>query len=168
MKVWTDKIISMTNQNYTVKVTKEIKTVETKGERTVQSNSPLYRVMSLANPAGLFASASADPIANEANMGYAARNAVSPTTQAIQSAIDAQQGIVVGNQMQIASLSRKMDAVLERLTAVDFDGYLSTIAKNTAETQMVMDRRTIGKLIAPDVAKANNLDAAIRAKLTGG
>ncbi|WP_289683734.1 phage tail tape measure protein [Faecalibaculum rodentium] len=167
-KAWIDKIISMTNQNYTVKVTKEIKTVETKGERTVQSNSPLYRVMSLANPAGLFASASADPIANEANMGYAARNAVSPTTQAIQSAIDAQQGIVVGNQMQIASLSRKMDAVLERLTAVDFDGYLSTIAKNTAETQMVMDRRTIGKLIAPDVAKANNLDAAIRAKLTGG
>lgn len=163
-----DQIQKLTNRTFTVKVTKEVKTVETKGERTVQSNSPLYRVMSLANPAGLFASASADPIANEANMGYVARNAVSPTTQAIQSAIDAQQGIVVGNQMQIASLSRKMDAVLERLTAVDFDGYLSTIAKNTAETQMVMDRRTIGKLIAPDVAKANNLDAAIRAKLTGG
>lgn len=163
-----DQIQELTNRTFTVKVTKEVKTVETKGERTVQSNSPLYRVMSLANPAGLFASASADPIANEANMGYVARNAVSPTTQAIQSAIDAQQGIVVGNQMQIASLSRKMDAVLERLTAVDFDGYLSTIAKNTAETQMVMDRRTIGKLIAPDVAKANNLDAAIRAKLTGG
>lgn len=163
-----DQIQKLTNRTFTVKVTKEVKTVETKGERTVQSNSPLYHVMSLANPAGLFASASADPIANEANMGYVARNAVSPTTQAIQSAIDAQQGIVVGNQMQIASLSRKMDAVLERLTAVDFDGYLSTIAKNTAETQMVMDRRTIGKLIAPDVAKANNLDAAIRAKLTGG
>ncbi|WP_300911372.1 hypothetical protein [Faecalibaculum rodentium] len=167
-KYWIDQIQSLTRQSFTVKVTKEIKTVETKRKQTVQASSPLYRVMSLANPAGLFASATADPVANEANMGYAARNAVNPTTQAIRSAIDTQRGIVAGNQMQIANLSRKMDTVLERLTAVDFDGYLSAIAKNTADTQIVMDRRTVGKLIASDVAKANDLDASIRKKLAGG
>lgn len=168
VKYWIDQIQSLTRQSFTVKVTKEVKTVETKGDRTVRANSPLFHVMSLANPAGLFASASADPVANESNMGYAARNAVNPTTAALQSAIDTQRGVMAGNQMQIANLSRKMDSLMERLTAVDFDGYLSTIAKNTADTQIVMDRRTVGKLVASDVAKANDLDASVRKKLAGG
>jgi len=167
-KYWLGQIKSLTRQSFTVKVTKEVKTVETKGDRTVRANSPLFHVMSLANPAGLFASASADPVANESNMGYAARNAVNPTTAALQSAIDTQRGVMAGNQMQIANLSRKMDSLMERLTAVDFDGYLSTIAKNTADTQIVMDRRTVGKLVASDVAKANDLDASVRKKLAGG
>lgn len=167
-KYWLDRTQALTRQSFTVKVTKEVKIIETKGEKTVRANTPLYNVMSLANPESLYSAAKAAPVANEANMGYAARNAVNPTTHAIQSAIDAQRGVVAGNQMQIANLSRKMDAVLERLTAVDFDGYLSAIAKNTADTQIVMDRRTVGKLLAPDVAKANDFDAAIRKKLTGG
>lgn len=167
-KYWLGQIQSLTRQSFTVKVTKEVKTVETKGDRTVRANSPVFHVMSLANPAGLFASASADPVANESNMGYAARNAVNPTTAALQSAIDTQRGVMAGNQMQIANLSRKMDSLMERLTAVDFDGYLSTIAKNTADTQIVMDRRTVGKLVASDVAKANDLDASVRKKLAGG
>jgi hypothetical protein len=68
---------------------------------------------------------------------------------------------------RIDKLARQMETLTESLGMEKIEGYLSTIANNS-EKPLVMDKRVVGRLLAPEIEKANTASTALKAKLIGG
>ena len=153
-----DQIQELTNQTFTVKVTKEVKTVET-GASKSRPAPPRPRMLTTM---------SADSVGvSEPTAMFAAR-AKSPVSATIEEAVGAA-GMTMAyeNSNRLDALARKMDSMINALTNGRTEELLQVIA-DKSEKVIVMDGVSVGRLVSKTVRDVNNADAALRTKLMGG
>ena len=153
-----DQIQELTNRTYTVKVTKEVKTVDT-GTSKPRLAPPRPRMLTTM---------SADSVGvSEPTAMFAAR-AKSPVSATIEEAVGAAgMSMAYENSNRLDTLARKMDSVINALTNGRTEELLQVIA-DKAEKVIVMDGVSVGRLVSKTVRDVNNADAALRTKLMGG
>lgn len=153
-----DQIQKLTNRTFTVKVTKEVKTVET-GTSKPRPAPPRPRILTTM---------SADSVGvSEPTAMFAAR-AKSPVSATIEEAVGAAgMSMAYENSNRLDTLARKMDSVINALTNGRTEELLQVIA-DKAEKVIVMDGVSVGRLVSKTVRDVNNADAALRTKLMGG
>lgn len=153
-----DDIQALTNRTFTVKVTKEVKTVETgtSKPRPAPGRPRMLTTMS-ADSVGV----------SEPTAMFAAR-AKSPVSATIEEAVGAA-GMTMAyeNSNRLDALARKMDSMINALTNGRTEELLQVIA-DKAEKVIVMDGVSVGRLVSKTVRDVNNADAALRTKLMGG
>ncbi|WP_286072109.1 phage tail tape measure protein [Faecalibaculum rodentium] len=153
-----DQIQELTNRTFTVKVTKEVKTVET-GAPKLRPAPPRPRMLTTM---------SADSVGvSEPTAMFAAR-AKSPVSATIEEAVGAA-GMTMAyeNSNRLDALARKMDSMINALTNGRTEELLQVIA-DKSEKVIVMDGVSVGRLVSKTVRDVNNADAALRTKLMGG
>lgn len=152
------QIQELTNRTFTVKVTKEVKTVET-GTSKPRPAPPRPRILTTM---------SADSVGvSEPTAMFAAR-AKSPVSATIEEAVGAAgMSMAYENSNRLDTLARKMDSVINALTNGRTEELLQVIA-DKAEKVIVMDGVSVGRLVSKTVRDVNNADAALRTKLMGG
>lgn len=153
-----DQIQKLTNRTFTVKVTKEVKTVET-GTSKPRPAPPRPRILTTM---------SADSVGvSEPTAMFAAR-AKSPVSATIEEAVGtAGMTMAYENSNRLDTLARKMDSMINALTNGRTEELLQIIA-DKAEKVIVMDHMEVGRLVAKPVRNANNAETALRTKLMGG
>ena len=153
-----DQIQELTNRTFTVKVTKEVKTVET-GTSKPRPAPPRPRMLTTM---------SADSVGvSEPTAMFAAR-AKSPVSATIEEAVGAAgMSMAYENSNRLDTLARKMDSVINALTNGRTEELLQVIA-DKAEKVIVLDGVSVGRLVSKTVRDVNNADAALRTKLMGG
>ena len=153
-----DDIQALTNRTFTVKVTKEVKTVET-GTSKPRSAPARPRMLTTM---------SADSVGvSEPTAMFAAR-AKSPVSATIEEAVGAA-GMTMAyeNSNRLDALARKMDSMINALTNGRTEELLQVIA-DKSEKVIVMDGVSVGRLVSKTVRDVNNADTALRTKLMGG
>ena len=153
-----DQIQELTNRTFTVKVTKEVKTVET-GTSKPRPAPPRPRMLTTM---------SADSVGvSEPTAMFAAR-AKSPVSATIEEAVGAAgMSMAYENSNRLDTLARKMDSMINALTNGRTEELLQVIA-DKSEKVIVMDGVSVGRLVSKTVRDVNNADAALRTKLMGG
>lgn len=153
-----DQIQMLTNRTFTVKVTKEVKTVET-GTSKPRPTPPRPRILTTM---------SADSVGvSEPTAMFAAR-AKSPVSATIEEAVGtAGMTMAYENSNRLDTLARKMDSMINALTNGRTEELLQIIA-DKAEKVIVMDHMEVGRLVAKPVRNANNAETTLRTKLMGG
>lgn len=153
-----NQIQALTNRTFTVKVTKEVKTVET-GTSKPRPAPPRPRILTTM---------SADSVGvSEPTAMFAAR-AKSPVSATIEEAVGtAGMTMAYENSNRLDTLARKMDSMINALTNGRIEELLQIIA-DKAEKVIVMDHMEVGRLVAKPVRNANNAETALRTKLMGG
>lgn len=153
-----DDLQALTNRTFTVKVTKEVKTVET-GTSKPRPAPPRPRMLTTM---------SADSVGvSEPTAMFVAR-AKSPVSATIEEAVGAA-GMTMAyeNSNRLDALARKMDSMINALTNGRTEELLQVIA-DKSEKVIVMDGVSVGRLVSKTVRDVNNADAALRTKLMGG
>lgn len=153
-KLWVDKIQSLSQQNFSVNVTKNIKEVVTRTEK-MEKVAP-RRMAALAMPASLdsnvvaYASRAQSPVATavEGAMGYA--------SQSMGNAID----------WRFSNLEKKLDNLIATMNTGRMESYLKTIAVNSAKGVYIGERE-VGKILAQPVEEANANLAKFKRKIGG-
>lgn len=153
-----DQIQKLTDRTFTVKVTKEVKTVETgtSKPRPAPARPRMLTTMS------------ADSVGVSEQTAMFASRAKSPVSSTIEEAVGAAgMNMAYENSNRLDLLARKMDRMVDALTNGRTEELLRTIA-DKSEKVIVMDGVSVGRLVSKTVRDVNNADAALRTKLMGG
>lgn len=153
-KTWVDKIQALSQQNFSVNVTKNIKEVVTRTEKP-EKVAP-RRMAAFAMPASL-----------DANVVAYASRAQSPVATAVEGAMGyASQSMGNALDTRFSLLEKKMDAVIKAMNTGRMESYLRTIASNSAKGLYVGERE-LGKIMAQPVEEANANLAKFKRKIGG-
>lgn len=153
-KSWVDKIQALSQQNFSVNVTKNIKEVVTRTEKPEKA-AP-RRMAAFAMPASL-----------DANVVAYASRAQSPVATAVEGAMGyASQSMGNTLDTRFSLLEKKMDAVIKAMNMGRMESYLRTIASNSAKGIYVGERE-LGKIMAQPVEEANANLAKFKRKIGG-
>lgn len=154
-----DDILALTDQTYTIKVTKEVKIVES--ENSGHRSAPARQMLSVAS---LASEEGVTPTMKAAS--YASR-AVSPITEAVTGAMGYTGLNAVANiPAWLNSLSNKIDRLLDGQSNRNTERYLQTIAENSSKV-IVMDNRTVGRLVAKTVKDTNDMSTRLKERMAG-
>ena len=153
-KVWVDKIQAMSQQSFSVSVTKNIKEVVSRTEKPEKA-AP-RRMAAFAMPASL-----------DANVVAYASRAQSPVATAVQGAMGyASASMSNAIDTRFSDLEKKMDSLIKTMNTGRMESYLRTIAANSTKGVYIGERE-VGKILAQPVEEANANLAKFKRKIGG-
>lgn len=153
-KTWVDKIQALSERNFSVNVTKNIKEVVTRTEKPEKA-AP-RRMAAFAMPASL-----------DANVVAYASRAQSPVATAVEGAMGyASQSMGNTLDTRFSLLEKKMDALIKTMNTGRMESYLRTIASNSTKGVYIGERE-VGKILAQPVEEANANLAKFKRKIGG-
>ncbi len=152
--MWVDKIQALSQQNFSVNVTKNIKEVVTRTEKT-EKVAP-RRMAALAMSASL-----------DSNVVAYASHAQSPVATAVEGAMGyASQSMGYAIDWRFSNLEKKLDNLITTMNTGRMESYLRTIAANSAKGVYIGERE-VGKILAQPVEEANANIAKFKKKIGG-
>lgn len=160
-----DQIQSLTSRTYTVKVTKEVTTVEKKETKEGQRIAP-RQMLSLMSDTPTSESQAQTFGLDRSTLLYA-NNASNPVVSAVQEALGLTSGQIAYNGLLgLSELASKIDTLIKISSTESMEGYLKTIAENSVKS-IYMDKREVGKVLASPINEYNDMNNKFRRKISG-
>lgn len=157
-----DQIQSLTSRTYTVNITKQIKTVETKETKAPARIAP--RQMTTIST---LSDTDTQSVGIERSAMLYASRANSPVTSAVQEALGfASADLFSGNLSMLNTLASKLDALIKISSTGNIEEYLKTIAENSVKS-IVMDKREVGRILVEPINEYSGMDARFKQRLKG-